>query len=138
VGALLIDVVLLIGACVILGSFLWGLVSLVIALFVGGAETAFGAGSDLCTVSFPVVIWLYFAGLESSSKQATLGKMALRLAVTDLNGGQLSFGRASVRFWAKILSALPLGIGFLMTLVGEKKQGLHDVIAGSVVVRTGG
>ncbi len=79
--------------------------------------------------------WLYFTLCEASSWQATLGKRALRLRVTDLEGGRLNWARANGRYWSKLLSGLILGIGFLMIAFTERKQGLHDMIAGTLVVR---
>lgn len=81
-----------------------------------------------------VVQWLYFALMESSSKQATLGKMALGIIVTDLDGNRISFGRASGRYFGKILSGLILCIGYIMAGFSEKKQALHDMIAGCLVI----
>ena len=78
--------------------------------------------------------WLYFALMESSSKQATLGKMALGIIVTDLNGNRLSFGRATGRYFGKIISGAILMIGYIMAGFTEKKQALHDIIAGCLVV----
>lgn len=78
--------------------------------------------------------WLYFALMESSAKQATLGKMALGIVVTDLNGSKISFGRATGRYFGKILSGLILYIGYIMAGFTEKKQALHDMIAGCLVV----
>jgi len=83
-----------------------------------------------------VVVWLYYAGMESSVYQGTLGKMALGLMVTDLEGRRISFGRASGRYFAKIISGLiPLGIGYAMAGFTEKKQALHDMIASCLVLR---
>ncbi len=82
-----------------------------------------------------VVKWLYYALLESSAWQATLGKKALGLMVTDLEGRRISFGRATGRYFAKIISALILCIGFMMAGFTEKKQALHDMIAGCLVIR---
>jgi uncharacterized RDD family membrane protein YckC len=82
-----------------------------------------------------VIQWLYFALMESSSKQATLGKMAIGIRVTDLEGNRIGFGRATGRYFAKILSALIIGIGFLMAAFTQRKQALHDLIAGTLVVR---
>jgi uncharacterized RDD family membrane protein YckC len=82
-----------------------------------------------------VISWLYYSLLESSSKQATVGKMALGIIVTDMDGRRISFGRATGRHFAKILSGLILGIGFLMVAFTEKKQGLHDILAGTLVVK---
>jgi uncharacterized RDD family membrane protein YckC len=80
--------------------------------------------------------WLYEAFMESSSYQATLGKMILGMKVTDLNGNRISFGRATGRHFAKWLSAMILFIGYIMVGFTERKQGLHDLLAGTLVRRT--
>ena len=72
--------------------------------------------------------------MESSSKQATLGKMVLGIVVTDAGGNRISFGRALGRNLAKIISDIILFIGHFMVAFTEKKQGLHDLIAGTLVV----
>lgn len=82
-----------------------------------------------------VVDWLYYALLESSSWQGTLGKKALGLEVTDLAGRRVSFGRATGRFFGRIISGLILGIGFIMAGFTERKQALHDILAGCLVIR---
>jgi len=82
-----------------------------------------------------VLNWLYYALLESSAWQATLGKKALGLEVTDMQGMRISFGRATGRFFAKIISSIILFIGFIMAGFTEKKQALHDMIAGTLVIR---
>ena len=79
--------------------------------------------------------WLYEAFMESSSYQATLGKMIFGMKVTDLNGNRISFERATGRHFAKILSSI-LGIGYIMVGFTERKQGLHDLLAGTLVLRT--
>ena len=84
-----------------------------------------------------IVWWIYYALLESSARQATLGKMALAIKVADLNGGRISFGRATGRHFAKIVSGLILMIGYLMAGFTERKQALHDMIAGCLVVNRG-
>ncbi len=91
----------------------------------------------MTAILFLIILkWLYFAGMESSQRQATFGKMAMSLRVTDLEGQRLSFGHATGRFFAKIVSSLiPLGIGYIMAGFTEKKQALHDMIAGTLVVR---
>ncbi len=81
-----------------------------------------------------LVGWIYFAGMEHSTRQATLGKTLLGIHVTDLNGNRISFGRATVRYFAKIVSFVILLIGFFMIGFTEKKQGLHDIIAGCLVI----
>lgn len=83
-----------------------------------------------------VASWIYSAYLESSPNQGTLGKMALGLIVTDLQGRRISFGHATGRFFAKIITGLiPLGIGYMMAGFTEKKQALHDMIAATLVLR---
>lgn len=79
--------------------------------------------------------WLYEAWLTSSSWQGTIGKRVLRLKVVDEAGNRISFGRATGRFFAKILSSMFFCIGFLMIAFTERKCGLHDMLAGTVVVR---
>jgi uncharacterized RDD family membrane protein YckC len=79
--------------------------------------------------------WLYAATFESSPWQATIGKRAMDVYVTDLKGRRLGFVQASGRFFGKIVSALILGIGFIMIAFTERKQGLHDLLAGCLVVR---
>lgn len=81
-----------------------------------------------------LISWLYHASFESSEKQATLGKQAINVKVVDYRGKRITFARASGRYFAKILSALILLIGFIMVGFTEKKQGLHDYIASTYVV----
>ena len=89
-----------------------------------------------------VVSWLYWALTESSQWQASLGKKALGLYVTDLSGSRLSFGKASGRFFAgRGLGMVPYlgGLYYLVDCImagfTEKKQALHDMIAGCLVQR---
>jgi len=101
----------------------------------GGSEAASQAANLFANLLSMVISALYFSIFESSSMQATLGKRALGLRVTDLNGDRISFLRALGRWAAKIISALTLGIGYIMAGFTEKKQALHDMIAGCLVVR---
>jgi uncharacterized RDD family membrane protein YckC len=79
--------------------------------------------------------WLYEALLTSSSWQATIGKRVLRLKVVDEAGNRIGFGRATGRFFAKILSSMFFCIGFIMIGFTERKRGLHDMLAGTVVMK---
>jgi uncharacterized RDD family membrane protein YckC len=79
--------------------------------------------------------WLYEAVMLSSSRQATLGKMAVSLKVTDLAGNRLSFERATGRHFAKYISGATLGIGYVMVAFTDRHQALHDMIAGTLVQR---
>ncbi|HYB62690.1 MAG TPA: RDD family protein [Methylomirabilota bacterium] len=85
-----------------------------------------------------VGVWLYFAKMESSPSQATIGKRTMGIYVTDLQGQRLSFGRATGRYFSKIITnMIPLFIGWIMAAFTEKKQALHDMIAGTLVLRRG-
>ena len=122
-AALIIDYLVLGVAGFVLG-LVWGLV----------------AGDDdaslvLLQLIATVASFLYFALMESSTNQATVGKMALGIKVTDLDGDRISFGRALGRTFAKILSGLIIFIGYIMAAFTEKKQALHDMIAGTLVVK---
>lgn len=90
-----------------------------------------GANSTVSTL----VGWLYFAFLESSARQATFGKSLLGLAVVDEQGQRISFLRATGRYFAKFLSAIILLIGFIMVAFDSRKQGLHDKLAGTLVLK---
>ncbi|WP_409422752.1 RDD family protein [Pseudaeromonas sp. ZJS20] len=82
-----------------------------------------------------LVQWLWYTLPESSSWQGSLGKKLLGIKVTDEQGQRIGFGRANARYWGKIVSTLTLGIGFLMVAFTRRKQGLHDIIAGTLLVR---
>ena len=116
--------------------------------FVGGLVFIFGTDSfspgnhsidslmPFIKLASIVVLWLYYALQESSPHQATFGKHILGLRVADMNGHRISFMRASVRSFGKILSGMICSIGYVMAGFTEKKQGLHDMIAGTFVVTT--
>ena len=112
----------------IIDAVLLAVVGFVLGLFIDNTSTE--------SLVSTVVGWLYYAGMESSVRQATLGKSAMGLAVTDLSGGRISFLRATGRYFAKIISAIILLIGFIMVAFTAKKQGLHDMLAGTLVVKT--
>lgn len=92
-----------------------------------------GAYLGLYLVYF-LIAGLYYALLESSSSQATVGKMALGIKVVDRNGQRLTFPHALGRWFAAALSYATLYIGFLMAAFTERKQALHDLVVGTFVV----
>jgi len=101
------------------------------------AIAAFASSIALLVGVTTLASWLYYAYFESSDWQGTVGKKAMSLVVTDLSGNRISFARASGRFFAKIISGLiPLGIGYILAGVTEKKQALHDMIASCLVLRS--
>jgi len=79
--------------------------------------------------------WLYHGLLESSSWQGTVGKRLLGLRVTDMNENRIGFGKATGRYFGKILSGMICLVGFIMVAFTEKQQGLHDMLAGTLVLR---
>jgi uncharacterized RDD family membrane protein YckC len=82
-----------------------------------------------------VVIWLYDALFESSRWQGTLGQQLLDIRVTDLTGRRIGFARATGRHFGQLVSVLTLGIGYLMIAFTARKQALHDVMSGCLLVR---
>ena len=84
-----------------------------------------------------VLSMLYFAYFESSEKQATPGKGMMKIKVADTNGNRLSFGKAFIRNAMKIVSGLILYIGFIMAAFTQKKQALHDMAAGAILLDAG-
>jgi uncharacterized RDD family membrane protein YckC len=95
----------------------------------------FGRGLGVTQLSMIVLRWLYYALMESSQYQATIGKLALGLAVTDAAGFRVTFARASGRYFSKYISELTLLIGYMMAGWTERKQALHDMISRCLVVR---
>jgi len=96
-----------------------------------GAIMAAAGAIWILTLSIQV---LYFTFMESSNMQATVGKMALGIIVTDANGAKLDFTKALIRNLCRILSNFTLLIGYIIAAFTEKKQALHDIIAGTLVV----
>ncbi len=115
-----------------------GLVVLILSAGMGfsvGLGGVGGPGARLLGILIAVAApWLYWAGMESSRHQATIGKMALGMAVTDNLNNRMSFKRASARYYGKYLSSMTLLVGFIMAGFTQRKQALHDMLAGSVVV----
>ena len=94
----------------------------------------FMAGLVLVYLLYPVLSLAYYAGMESSKLQATVGKLALGIKVVDGQGRRLGFGRATARWAGSIVSYLILYIGFFMAGWTRRKQALHDLMAGTFVV----
>jgi len=136
-AASLIDIVLLsIGFAVLV--FVLGFIAIVGLLSSGQSGNDIGVNlaiyGTLLLIAF-VLAWLYYAGLEGSAWQGTIGKRLLRLVVTDMYGRRIGFGRATGRYFSKIASGLTLLVGYLMVAFTGRKQALHDLMAGTLVVR---
>lgn len=91
-------------------------------------------GDTLGTLAAIVLAIAYYAGMHASTHQATLGKMAVGIKVVDDNGGRISFGRAVLRIFATILSAIIFLIGYIMAAFTERKRALHDILCSTLVV----
>ena len=130
------------GVVTAVGSVLFGVPILVLMMLVVIAEgeepdpvaltAVFEGAAQLLALFFS---WMYFALMESSPLQATLGKLALRMRVTDLAGDRVGFERATWRYFGKFVSALLLLGGFLMAAFSARRQALHDRMAGCLVVK---
>ena len=96
--------------------------------------TAVFGGFFLTGVAVTILQWIYCAWLESSKYQATLGKMALGIKVVNEKGERISFGRATGRFFAKIISYFTFYFGCFMAGFTTYRQALHDIIASTFVV----
>jgi len=128
-------------------SIVLGIVLMIVAVIMGvsldGISEMDETAGNLLAMTFGftaitgsiIATWMYFALMESSPRQGTLGKMAMNIKVTDDKGGQLTFLNATGRYFAKSLLSGILFIGYIMILFTEKQQGLHDILAGSLVVR---
>jgi uncharacterized RDD family membrane protein YckC len=131
--AALIDAIILSFISILIAHF-FGLPSLKFSVFTQPIGRVGGVGrTRLVGIATG---WLYFALLETSPARGTIGKLVLRISVARVDGGRASFLRTTVRYFAKYLSAFILGIGFLMAAVTRRKQALHDMIAGCVVVKS--
>ncbi|MFX3633299.1 MAG: RDD family protein [Candidatus Pristimantibacillus sp.] len=119
-------------------------VVVIVGLIIGGIETQLrenliddsvlmivGIGHSVIVYT---MLWLYYALLESSSWQGTIGKKAMGIIVVDGTNSKLTFLRASGRHWAKVISVLTLCIGYIMAGFTAQKQALHDKVAGAYVV----
>lgn len=96
------------------------------------------AGTILGTLMLFVMLsivanWLYYALMESSKFQGTVGKIALGIIVTDYDGNRITFARATGRYFSKIISSMIFMIGYIIAGFTDKKQALHDIISNTLV-----
>jgi uncharacterized RDD family membrane protein YckC len=118
-GAVLIDVVLVMAAEAAFTLVMWVLADDRLA---AAASRAFRFLASPC----------YFVFLHWTRGQ-TVGKMAFRIRVVSRDGGPLSFGQSALRHLGAWVSAVILGIGYLLAAFRADKRGLHDLIAGTRV-----
>lgn len=131
-AAFVIDYIILYGAFIVV-AFCAGIAFP--RFFAEMDEEELKSFETLANCSAIFIFWFYFAGMESSAHQATVGKRILRIKVTTLDGSPIGFGRATGRHFAKFISGLILGIGYLIAAFTPKKQTLHDMMAGCLVVK---
>jgi uncharacterized RDD family membrane protein YckC len=114
------------------------LLGIIVFLLEPDANFSEGITSFYYSINFIIsalIPWLYGALFESGSWQATPGKRLMGIYVTNLEGQKISFARASGRHFSKILSGLIILIGYIMVGLTDKKQGLHDKVADTLVLR---
>ena len=138
-------------AAVVIDSFVVGIIGgivqmLLMGMFFGvgvglGGDPAslFASGGSIALLALVYLIPLglqavYFAMFHAGGSQATLGKMAVGIKVTDDDGRRISFARGIGRYFATIPSALILFIGYVMAAFTDRKRALHDMLAGTLVV----
>lgn len=137
VGAAVIDTVI-----VLLGAAFFTVLAVVIGVALvdeqttEGEEAIAGVATAAALVSIFVGAWLYTALYESGEKQATPGKRLLGLIVADDRGRRISFARAAARYFSEaFLTGNTFGIGYLIVIWTAKKQTVHDLVCGTVVLR---
>lgn len=126
----------------LLDSIIFGLLFAIVSMILGFSlfeNSTENLESATATTGFYALLyipawWLYFALMESSSTQATLGKKIMGIRVTDLQGQSIGFGQATGRHFAGLISYMIFSIGYLMAAFTSRKQALHDMIAGTLVV----
>lgn len=113
----------------------WWAVAAAIGITVSESTSLSAASITKWVIALCVIIpWVYYAKHESSDRQATIGKRFMGIAVTDSSGNRVSFIRASIRYWMKIISTIPLGIGYLTICSNNKRRrAWHDVLSGTCV-----
>jgi uncharacterized RDD family membrane protein YckC len=103
-------------------------------MFIPDKQLRMGIALSLLVV-IPVTKLIYHIIMESSAKQGTYGKQLLKIKVCDMQGNRISLGHSAGRNLAKLLSVLILFTGYLFSFFNMKQQCLHDMIAGTVVVK---
>ncbi len=122
-------------AAYVIDGLLIGVVQSILAILVHTiAPYDLQAQVNVLPVSI-LLAWAYCSLMESSPAQATLGKIALGIYVTDRHGDPIDFRRASIRYWAKVISTLTLMLGWVMAALTPDKRALHDYLAGTLVLR---
>lgn len=113
-----------------------GYVIIVLFIYIFVDQKMFRIGTALIFLLLvPVAKFIYSSIAEASLKQATVGKQLMDIKVGDLFGNRLDIGTSFLRNFAKVLSTLPLFVGYLYCFMNKKQQCLHDVLANTLVVK---
>ena len=123
----------------LIDGLILGVVQFIIGLVLGFAGGAAGGESMalfavtwLCSVVVSVTYYVFFTGYNGQ----TPGKMAVRIQVIRTDGTPVGYGKAFLReIPCKFISGILLGIGYLMVAFDVQKQGLHDRMAGTYVIK---
>ena len=134
VGAYIIDAIITAVANAVIGGVLGAILGATMGGSGAGGREIQGVAQLVGGLVGLALPWLYYTLFESSASRATPGKMALGIVVVDSRGQRIGFGRATGRYFGKILSAIILCIGFAMAGWTEKKQALHDLLADTLVI----
>lgn len=133
VAAALIDFALVMGIAVITSLSTYVLLAALCWIFHLDKPTLDANASLVGSAVGLIVLIIYYAGMESSRWQATPGKRLFGLSVSDMNGKRISFGRALIRLFLKVISGSIFGLAYLVCLFTDQKQTLHDVVIGTLV-----
>ncbi|WP_184545114.1 RDD family protein [Mucilaginibacter sp. FT3.2] len=110
------------------------IIFVVVVVFIQDKETRIIASFGLLgCVPFAKIV--YHIVMESSAKQATYGKQMLKIKVVDMHGERITFGKATARNLCKIFSVMTFFIGYLLAFFNKQQQCLHDMMAGTVVIK---
>lgn len=135
--AFVVDTILVTLLTIIVGALVWVFAWAINGILWNDITAAFYTNltvSVSMTFGAVWINWLYYALQESSRRGATPGKMLFDIYVADRHGKRLSFERATARHFAKLISGATLSVGYLMAAFASRKQALHDIIAGSLVI----
>jgi len=133
--AFLIDQFAFVTIMTIAGAFVLGLMYILLTSLRIDTKEIWDIAYVLPYLLYLPILWLYRTVMEASKLQATFGKLALQIIVTDTNYGRIGFGRANGRFWSSLLTIQTLGIGFLIVAFTKKKQAMHDFIVNTLVIK---
>ncbi|HLO01176.1 MAG TPA: RDD family protein [Pyrinomonadaceae bacterium] len=128
-GAILLDYIVLVGILAF---------STLISRLLGGGARSAGTSSETVGIVLTVIVAVLNLGVFPGLTGLTLGKWAAGLRIMRANGEETGMGRAFLRhFIGYPLSFITLGLGFVIAVFTARGRGLHDLIAGTVVVRDG-